>query len=106
MAWSTDSRAIPFHPLPPDAVRFTFVASPDDHVIVAGVPGLVDHLRRSGKTAVPVRFEVVCAAWGGHMRWFTMLSADGQSVVPSSALGGAERTGNSRAPDPLAAGCP
>ena len=110
MEWSTDP--IPGYPharpLPPGALRLTYTSWPDYHVVITGVPELLDHLKRSGRRVVLVKFEVTCA-WnvraGWKATWAWEVAVDGQPI-PASAGGSAESTGRPRFEDPLNHACP
>jgi hypothetical protein len=68
-------------PFPPGAIRFTFVSSPDYHVVVV-VPGLAERLAISGRKTVSVQFEIHCTVFGRLVGWSSIRALDGEQVAP------------------------
>jgi hypothetical protein len=85
MEWSNEALPYPFRPLPPEAVRLTFVGAPN------------------GRRTVAVEFDVSCGIWERRSIAYNITSID-KVAVPGNADGWAESTGDSFI-DPTSAAC-
>src|SRR5689334_11323723 len=58
MSWSIEPGSYPFRPLPPGAIRLTFLDAPQVHTVVTDVRTILLNLQKTGRSVVLVGLEV------------------------------------------------